>query len=119
MKSKGLYVILSLYSLTRSFTEYFEDNYELFDANILYFVFDGAIIALIGLFLYLHSAKDLAAKASLFLMISLGVAQAFSFIYSHFYNEYIHYLPILIVGVTLLELYKLRDYIERWLNGEI
>lgn len=123
MKAKGLYIILSLYSLTRWFTAYFERNYSsMFDANILYFVFDGCIICCIGMFLYASSSKDYASKGSLFLMLSLGVAQSVSFINNHRYNEYIDYLPILVAGVTALEVYKSRNSMLngiKWLINKI
>ncbi len=109
MKSKGLYIILSLYSLTRWGTEYFEDNYSWFDANILYFIFDGLIIGLIGLFLYLSSDKDYVSKACLFLMVSLGLLQATSYLNQYLYIYYIDYLPWVISGVTVLEIYKNKD----------
>jgi hypothetical protein len=110
MKTKGLYVVLSLYSLTRWFTEYFEDNYDLFDANVLYFIFDGTIICTVGGFLYGNSKKDYVAKASLFLMVALGLSQAASFLSSYYYNQYIEcYLPIFVVAVTLLEIYRFID----------
>lgn len=119
MKDKGLYVILSLYSLTRWGTEYFEDNYDLFDANVLYFIFDGTIIGLIGLFLYLNSNRDYISKACLFLMVSLGALQAVSYLNQFLYNEYIHYLPLVVIGVTILEGYKaIKKYINKLYDTE-
>ncbi len=119
MKDKGLYIILSLYSLTRWGTEYFEDNYDLFDANILYFIFDGAIICLVGLFLYLNSKKDYVSIACLSLIVSLGVMQAVSYFNQFLYNEYIHYLPVIIAGVTAVEIYKaVKKYINKLYDTE-
>lgn len=109
MKDKGLYIILTLYSLTRWFTEYFEDNYDLFDANILYFMFDGAIICCIGVFLYAHSKKDLLAKFCLFLMVFLGMSQAVSFYHNYLYTEYLNYSPWVIAGITAIEIYRYAD----------
>ena len=106
MKASGLYIILSLYSISRWGTEYFASNYDWFDANILYFVCDGAIISLIGFFLYLNSNRDYVSKACLALMVMLGGCQGISFIYSHFYNKYILYLPVIVIMIAALEAYK-------------
>lgn len=123
MKAKGLYIILSLYSFTRWFTDYFEDNYShLFDANILYFMFDGGIICCIGLFLYLSSDKDYAAKCSLSLIVLLGILQAYSYFNKYIYNEYTYYLPAIVAGVTLLEIYKHRTEMLKsitWAKGKL
>ena len=116
MKSKGLYIILSLYSISRWGTEYFEDNYDLFDANILYFICDGLIIGLIGLFLYLNSDKDYVSKACLFLMVSLGLLQAYSYLNQYVYLNYIDYLPLFVAGVTVLEIYKNKDKFIKLVN---
>ena len=114
MKHKGPYIVLSLYSFTRWFTEFFEDNFDLFDANILYFIFDGAIICCIGLFLYANSEKDYVSKISLGLMSLMGVLQAVNFLNSYYYGRYIHYSPVIIGGITVLEVYKKKDKIKRF-----
>lgn len=114
MKDKGLYIILTLYSLTRWFTEYFEDNYDnTFDANILYFMFDGAIICCIGLFLYANSKKDLLAKLCLFLLVFMGISQAVNFFYSYFYTEYLTYSPWIVAGIAAIEAYR---YLDKKIN---
>lgn len=115
MKDKGLYIIVSLYSLTRWFTEYFKDNKEWFldnvpcsnfRANVLYFTFDGLIICLIGWFLYLHSIGDYTSKAWLFFMVFMGISQGVSYINQQLYNEYLDYLPLLLAGVLAVEAFK-------------
>lgn len=106
MKKKGLYIILSLYCTTRWLTEWFANNLNWFDANILYFVFDGLIICCIAFFLYGSSNKDYISKLSLFVMLSLGIMQCISFVYSMFYCQYIYYLPVIIAFLTALEIYK-------------
>ena len=113
MKDKGLYIVLTLYSLTRWFAEYFDDNYDMFDANILYFMFDGFIICCIGLFLYANSKKDLLAKLCLFLLVFMGISQSVSFFYSYFYTEYLNYSPWVVAGIAVIEVCR---YLTKEIN---
>jgi hypothetical protein len=115
VKGKELYIVISLYSATRWLTEYYADSegwlidnapYLVFDANILYFVFDGFIIGFIGWALYTYSNKDYISKICLSLMVVMGIAQAISYMYQYMYNSYIIYLPLLVMVVTVLEAYK-------------
>lgn len=110
MKDKGLYIVLYCYSATR----WIADHY---GSDTFYYIADGAIIGLIGLFLFLNSRKDFASIASFVLMLVLASGQIISESHAYLYNEYIRFLPYFIAAVTLLELYrfasrKLNELIE-------
>jgi len=46
----------------------------------------------------------------------MGVLQAVNFLNSYYYGRYIHYSPVIIGGITVLEVYKKKDKIKRFLK---
>jgi len=118
MKDKGLYIVVSSYAVTRWLADYY-------DSDTIYYIMDGIIIGIIGLFLYLHSKKDLASKMLLSLILILSLSQIFSETHAYYYNSYINLLPEFIVAVTAFEVYnnwvflksKLSSFVNLWRHG--
>lgn len=104
MKKKGLYIVITCYSSTRWIAD-------VYDSDTFYYIADGCIIGLIGIFLFLNSDKSIASVVSFCLMLVLAVSQMFNESHAYLYNEYIRHLPLLVAGVTLLEVYKNRHAI--------
>jgi len=118
MKDKGLYIVVSSYAVTRWLADYY-------DSDTIYYIMDGVIIGIIGLFLYLHSKKDLACKMLLSLILILSLSQIFSETHAYCYNSYINLLPEFIFAVTAFEVYnnwgflksKLSSLVNLWRRG--
>lgn len=101
MKKLGLSIILACYTLTR----WIADHY---DSDTFYYIADGVTIGLVGFFLYLNSGRDSVSKLSLTLVLLLALSQVISETNAYYYNEYIRFLPAILLGVTALEIYKHR-----------
>ncbi len=105
MKDKGLYIVVSSYAVTRWLADYY-------DSDTIYYIMDGIIIGIIGLFLYLHSKKDLACKMLLSLILILSLSQIFSETHAYYYNSYINLLPEFIEYSDKLD--KIQNVKKTW-----
>lgn len=113
MKGNAIYFLVAYHGAMRLLTDYL-------NSDDLYYFMDAVLIGIIGYYMFAHSDKSLPTKVALFCVFLLAGNQIVNTSLLMMGYESVTYIYFVFWVFVIADIFLIgRDWVERWMNGDV